>query len=234
MRTKPRRCAVSRSGVKKLEGRTNTLKKRKCPPSAKIIDDAKVPAEFKHITVTLPLPQWQEPLSGSGEEFRKAVLSGIRKQETCVALDTIKQALNLEKTVEGRPSRSSARAGCRRSPTLSADPRKGGPRSPELRSCQACGPPLNARARRLCHRVLRPVSGSSRPTPASTRPVGLSAVRGHHSSWSRLANQKVRDFRQQQGSSGCQTLCNLFWRRNMANGEIRELRLHFTHPEARI
>src|SRR5580658_555183 len=30
-------------GVKKLEGRTNTLKKRKCPPSVKIIDDAKVP-----------------------------------------------------------------------------------------------------------------------------------------------------------------------------------------------
>jgi len=45
-------------------------------PSVKIIDDAKVPAEFKHITVTLPLPQWQELLAGSGEEFRKAVLSG--------------------------------------------------------------------------------------------------------------------------------------------------------------
>ena len=41
-------------GVKKLEGRTNTLKKRKCPPSVRIIDEAKVPAEYKHITVTLP------------------------------------------------------------------------------------------------------------------------------------------------------------------------------------
>jgi Siphovirus Gp157 len=88
-------------GVKKLEGRTNTLKKRKCPLSVKIIDDAKVPAEFKHITVTLPLPQWQELLAGSREEFRKAVLSGIRKQETSVELEAIKQALNLEKTVEG-------------------------------------------------------------------------------------------------------------------------------------
>ena len=86
-------------GVKKLEGRTNTLKKRKCPPSVKIIDEAKVPAEYKHITVTLPLPQWR--LAGSGEEFRKAVLSGIRKQETSVELEAIKQALNLEKTVEG-------------------------------------------------------------------------------------------------------------------------------------
>ena len=60
-------------GVKKLEGRTNTLKKRKCPPSVKIIDEAKVPAEYKHITVTLPLPQWQELLAGAGEEFRKSI-----------------------------------------------------------------------------------------------------------------------------------------------------------------
>jgi predicted metal-binding protein len=88
-------------GVKKLEGRTNTLKKRKCPPSVRIIDEAKVPAEYKHITVTLPLPQWQELLAGAGEEFRKAVLSGIRKQETSVELEGIKQALNLEKAVEG-------------------------------------------------------------------------------------------------------------------------------------
>ena len=88
-------------GVKKLEGRTNTLKKRKCPPSVKIIDEAKVPAEFKHITVTLPLPQWQELLAGCGEELRKAVVSGIRKQETSVELEAIKLALNLEKAVEG-------------------------------------------------------------------------------------------------------------------------------------
>jgi hypothetical protein len=67
----------------------------------KIIDEAKVPAEFKHITVTLPLPQWQELLAGCGEEFRKAVVSCIRKQETSVELDAIKQALNLEKAVEG-------------------------------------------------------------------------------------------------------------------------------------
>ena len=83
-------------GVKKLEGRTNTLKKRKCPPSVKIIDEAKVPAEFKHITVTLPLPQWQKLLAGCGEERRKAVVSGIRKQETSLDLEAIKQALNLE------------------------------------------------------------------------------------------------------------------------------------------
>ena len=51
--------------------------------------------------MTLPLPQWLELLAGTGEEFRKAVVSGIRKQETSVELEAIKQALNLEKTVEG-------------------------------------------------------------------------------------------------------------------------------------
>ena len=84
-----------------MEGRTNTLKKRKCPPSVKIIDETRVPAEFKHITVTLPLPLWQDLLAGTGEEFRKAVVSGVRKQETSVELEAIKQALNLEKAVEG-------------------------------------------------------------------------------------------------------------------------------------
>ena len=47
------------------------------------------------------MPQWQELLAGSGEELRKAVLSGIRKQETSVELEAIRQALNLEKAVEG-------------------------------------------------------------------------------------------------------------------------------------
>jgi Siphovirus Gp157 len=41
-------------GVKKLEGRTNTLKKRKCPPSVNVFDEQKIPAEYKRVTVTLP------------------------------------------------------------------------------------------------------------------------------------------------------------------------------------
>src|SRR5260370_530117 len=37
-------------GGNKLEGPTNTLKKRKCPPSVRIVEQSKVPAEYKHIT----------------------------------------------------------------------------------------------------------------------------------------------------------------------------------------
>ena len=88
-------------GVKKLEGRTNTLKKRKCPPSVNVIDEQKIPAEYKRVTVTLPLPQWQQLLAGTPEDARNIVLAGVRKQEISLDLEAIKQALNLEKAVEG-------------------------------------------------------------------------------------------------------------------------------------
>jgi hypothetical protein len=87
--------------VKKLEGRTNTLKKRKCPPSVNVIDEQKIPAVYKRVTVTLSLPQWQELLAGTSEDSRNSLLSVLRKQEITLDLEAIKQALNLEKAVEG-------------------------------------------------------------------------------------------------------------------------------------
>jgi hypothetical protein len=87
--------------VKKLEGRTNTLKKRKCPPSVNVIDEQKIPAEYKRVTITLPLPQWRRLIEGAREELRNTVLSSVRKQEITLDIEGIKQALNLEKTVEG-------------------------------------------------------------------------------------------------------------------------------------
>jgi hypothetical protein len=88
-------------GAEKLEGRTNTLKKRKRPPSVNVIDEQKIPAEYKRVTVTLPLAQWQQLLAGTPEAARNAVLLGVRKQEITLDLEAIKQALNLEKAVEG-------------------------------------------------------------------------------------------------------------------------------------
>jgi hypothetical protein len=87
--------------VKQLEGHTNTLKKRKCPPSVNVIDEQKIPAVYKRVTVTLPLPQWQELLAGTSEDSRNSLLSVLRKQEITLDLEAIKQALNLEKAVEG-------------------------------------------------------------------------------------------------------------------------------------
>jgi len=88
-------------GVKKLEGRINTLKKRKRPSSVNVIDELRIPAEYKRMTVTLPLPQWQVLLDGVPEESRTAILSAVLKERTSLDLKAIKQSLNLEKPVEG-------------------------------------------------------------------------------------------------------------------------------------
>jgi hypothetical protein len=91
--------------VKKLEGRTNTLKKRKCPPSVNVIDEQKIPAEYKRVTVTLPLPQWQELLAGTSEDSRKTVLSGLRKQEITWTWRRSSRPSTLRKQSKGRTSR---------------------------------------------------------------------------------------------------------------------------------
>jgi Siphovirus Gp157 len=88
-------------GVAKLEGRTHTLKKRRCPASVKIIDEEKIPAAYKRITVTLPLPEWQKLVEGVPEDLQKAVTAGIRKHEISLDLESIKQALNSEEKIEG-------------------------------------------------------------------------------------------------------------------------------------
>jgi Siphovirus Gp157 len=88
-------------GVTRLEGRMHTLKKRKCPASVKILEEAKIPAAYKRITVTLPLPEWQALVGGIPEDLQKAVTASIRKQEISLDLESIKQALNIEEKIEG-------------------------------------------------------------------------------------------------------------------------------------
>ena len=88
-------------GAAKLEGKTHTLKKRKCPASVKVIDEEKIAPDYKRITVTLPMAEWQRLVGTIPEESRKAVLSSIRKQEVALDLEAIKQALNMEKKIDG-------------------------------------------------------------------------------------------------------------------------------------
>jgi hypothetical protein len=52
------------------------------------------------VTVTLPVPQWQELPARTQEEAQKTVLS-VLKQEVSHDIDSIKQARNLAKAVEG-------------------------------------------------------------------------------------------------------------------------------------
>jgi hypothetical protein len=88
-------------GVAKLEGKTHTLKKRKCPASVKIIDEEKIAPDYKRITVTLPMAEWQRLVKAVPEESRKDLLASIRKQELALDLEAIKQALNMEEKIDG-------------------------------------------------------------------------------------------------------------------------------------
>lgn len=88
-------------GAKKLEGRTHTLSKRKCPPSVRIDDEVRVPTEFKRVTVTLRLDDWNCLLSAADDDIRKEVETAILKREETIDLKAVKEALNLEREVPG-------------------------------------------------------------------------------------------------------------------------------------
>ena len=88
-------------GVNRLEGKTHTLKKRKCPASVEVPDEAQVPAEFKQVTVTLPLVQWSALLAEAPENLREQIVKNGLKQEFAIDLTAVKQALNLEEKVSG-------------------------------------------------------------------------------------------------------------------------------------
>jgi hypothetical protein len=88
-------------GAKKLEGRTHTLSKRKCPPSVRIDDETRVPSEFKRITVTLRLDEWNRLLAAAGDNLRQMVETASVKREYAVDLKAVKEALNLERDVPG-------------------------------------------------------------------------------------------------------------------------------------
>jgi hypothetical protein len=75
-------------GVARLEGRTHTLKKRKCPASVKILEEEKIPPAYKRITLTLPLPDWQVLVGGIPEDLQKGLVASIRKQEISLDLES--------------------------------------------------------------------------------------------------------------------------------------------------
>jgi hypothetical protein len=88
-------------GTKKLEGRTHTLSKRKCSPSVRIDDETRVPSEFKRVTVTLRLDEWNRLLAAAGDSLRQTVETALLKQEQAIDLKAVKEALNIERDVAG-------------------------------------------------------------------------------------------------------------------------------------
>jgi hypothetical protein len=88
-------------GVSKLEGRTHTLKKRKCPASVAVRDQAEISAEFKRVTVILPASRWEALLAALPKEVSEQVRGEIIKQETGIEVAAIKEALKSGASVPG-------------------------------------------------------------------------------------------------------------------------------------
>lgn len=88
-------------GYSKLEGRTSTLAKRKCPPAVLVTDAEKVPPTFKRHVVTMPLDTWNELMNVVPAELRQKVQAAISKQETMIELLHLKSILQQNTAVAG-------------------------------------------------------------------------------------------------------------------------------------
>ncbi len=88
-------------GVSKLEGRTHTLKKRKCPPAVDLKNEGEVPAQYKRVMVALPAQCWEALLAAVPKELQELVAAQVVKQETPVSIAAVKDALNLSAPVPG-------------------------------------------------------------------------------------------------------------------------------------
>ncbi len=77
----------------KLEGKTITLSIAKCPDSVEIVEDGLIPPEYKTITVTLPLPQWQELLDSLDLEQAGKIEDAVKTAKYAVSKTQIKAAL---------------------------------------------------------------------------------------------------------------------------------------------
>ena len=60
-----------------------------------------MPSEFKRITVTLRLDEWNRLLAAAGDSLRQMVETAIVKREQAIDLKAVKEALNLERNVAG-------------------------------------------------------------------------------------------------------------------------------------
>lgn len=85
----------------KLEGRTSTLAKRKCPPAVLVTDAEKVPSLFKRQTVTLPLDAWTELISAVPDDLRAKIEAAILKQDIAIELLHLKSAVQQKIPLEG-------------------------------------------------------------------------------------------------------------------------------------
>ncbi len=84
-----------------LEGKTSTLKLAGLPPSVEITDEAKVPLDFKHVSVKLPAKLLETMLDALDLETRAVVMELLKKSEASLDKKAIKAAFDAKQPVEG-------------------------------------------------------------------------------------------------------------------------------------
>jgi Siphovirus Gp157 len=78
---------------KSLQGETVTLSVRRCPATVAITDEAKVPALFKTVTITVPALTWEAVLDALDMETRAKVLDEIKRPDSTVNKAAVKEAI---------------------------------------------------------------------------------------------------------------------------------------------
>ena len=78
---------------KKLEGKVTTFALKKCPPSVEITDAEAIPAVHKTVTITLPLPLYDELLDSLDLDFAGKIADAVRKAKIDVTKTSVKEDL---------------------------------------------------------------------------------------------------------------------------------------------
>jgi Siphovirus Gp157 len=78
---------------RKLAGKFVTFSIRNSPPAVTIADEQAVPAEFKSVTVTLPLTEWDALLDSLDLENHARLVGAIKKPAIACSKTAIKAAL---------------------------------------------------------------------------------------------------------------------------------------------
>ena len=86
---------------RKLEGNVVTFALRNCPPSVQIEDENAVPADYKSVTVTVPLSLWNELLNSLDVDFAARILDAAKKPTLTVSKSGIKAALDAGNAIPG-------------------------------------------------------------------------------------------------------------------------------------
>lgn len=84
-----------------LAGRTATLSIRACPPSVEIRNEEFVPSQYKMLTVTVPLAQWERAIGRMDADDATELLRSVTRMEISIDKRAIKAAIDAGETVPG-------------------------------------------------------------------------------------------------------------------------------------